>query len=72
MSLGNKYLHHLSTSEPQELRVDLTDYSDHHAYAKYHNFSVGDSHSQYRLNIGTFTGTAGKTMNLFATHGLIK
>ena len=43
-----------------KLRVDLTDFSGHTAYAEYDNFIVNSAADSYRLSsLGSFSGTAG-------------
>ena len=45
-----------------ELRVDLADYKGNYKYAQYSFFSVGNSGTNYRLNIAGYTGTAGDSL----------
>ena len=44
-----------------ELRVDLADFEGNYKYAQY-SFSVGNSGTNYRLNIAGYTGTAGDSL----------
>ncbi|XP_042875248.1 ryncolin-1-like [Penaeus japonicus] len=57
--LGLDLLHHLTSTDLQEMRVDLTDYEGLARWAKYGLFHVGDSASKYRINVGRYNGTAG-------------
>ena len=58
--LGLEKLVCLTTRRPRtELRVDLADYEGNYKYAQYSFFSVGNSGTNYRLNIAGYTGTAG-------------
>ena len=62
--LGLEKLACLTTRRPRtELRVDLADYEGNYKYAQYSFFSVGNSETNYRLNIAGYTGTAGDTLS---------
>ena len=61
--LGLEKLVCLTTRTPRtELRVDLADYGGNYKYAQYSFFSVGNSGTNYRLNIAGYTGTAGDSL----------
>ena len=61
--LGLEKLVCLTTRRPRtELRVDLADFEGSYKYAQYSFFSVGNSETNYRLNIAGYTGTAGDTL----------
>ena len=61
--LGLEKLVCLTTRRPRtELRVDLADYEGNYKYAQYSFFSVGNSGTNYRLNIAGYTGTAGDAL----------
>ncbi|XP_028391457.1 ficolin-2-like [Dendronephthya gigantea] len=60
--LGLDKIHRLTKSGQNVLRVDLMDFNGAEAYAKYGNFSVADESDKYRLNIGSFSGTAGDSL----------
>ena len=63
--LGLEKLVCLTTRRPRtELRVDLADYEGNYKYAQYSFFSVGNSGTNYRLNIAGYTGTAGDSLAL--------
>ena len=58
--LGLTSLHQLlQLNGANELRIDLKDYSENSAYAKYSSFNVGDSNSKYTLSVSGYSGTAG-------------
>ena len=54
--LGLDKIHRLSKSGQNVLRVDLMDFDNAEAYAKYGTFSVADELDKYRLNIGSYSG----------------
>ena len=60
---GNEYLHLLTTSSPArtyELRVDLADFEDETRYAKYSYFIIASAADNYTLDLGAYTGDAGR------------
>lgn len=57
---GLSNLHKLTTSGPYELRVDLRDGSES-VYAYYDKIVVGEPRSRYKLQIGSYSGTAGES-----------
>ena len=61
--LGNENIHRLTSSGNRVLRVDLGDWDGNAAYAKYGTFDVGDESSQYKLTVGSFSGTAGDSFS---------
>ena len=60
--LGLRKLHQLTQSGRWLLRVDLEAFDESTAYAEYDSFTVGDATSNYILNIGPYTGTAGDSL----------
>ena len=61
--LGLEKLVCLTTRRPRtELRIDLADYEGYYKIAQYSFFSVGNSGTNYRLNIAGYTGTAGDAL----------
>ena len=60
--LGNDKIHRLTASRPSSLRVDLENWNGVQAYAKYGRFSIGDEQAQYRLEVGSYSGTAGNSL----------
>ena len=60
--LGLDKIHRLAASRPSQLRVEIEDWSGGRAYANYGSFGVGDEQSQYRLSVGSYSGTAGDSL----------
>ena len=60
--LGNDKMHRLTASRPSSLRVNLEDWNGVRAYAKYGKFNIGDEQAQYRLEVGSYSGTAGDSL----------
>ena len=60
--LGNDKIHRLTASRQGSLRVELEDWSGVKAYAKYGKFKIGDEQAQYRLEVGSYSGTAGDSL----------
>ena len=59
--LGNDNLYALTSDKRQRLRVELADYDNNTAYAKYDNFVIGSEDEKYKLeSIGRYSGNAGK------------
>ncbi|KAK2173691.1 hypothetical protein NP493_856g00005 [Ridgeia piscesae] len=56
---GNDKLYQLTTQEPQQLRIDLGDFTNQTRYAKYSSFGVADSTDRHRTSVGGYSGTAG-------------
>ena len=46
-----------------KLRIDIEDYSGDSRYAVYNIFIVGDESSQYKLDVGGYSGDACKIFN---------
>ncbi|KAL9967656.1 hypothetical protein ACROYT_G025936 [Oculina patagonica] len=60
--LGNDKIHRLTASRPSSLRVELEDWNGVKVYAKYGKFNIGDEQAQYRLEVGSYSGTAGDSI----------
>ena len=60
--LGNDKIHRLTAARPSSLRVELEDWKGVRAYAKYGKFNIGDEQVQYRLEVGSYSGTAGDSL----------
>ena len=61
--LGLSNIHRLTAAALHtELRVDLEDFEEATAYAKYNEFAVGNSTSNYVLTVGGYSGTAGDSL----------
>ena len=52
----------LSSTEKRTIRVNLADNEGKYKYAQCYFFSVGNSGTNYRLNIAGYTGTAGDSL----------
>ena len=60
--LGNDKIHRLTASRPSSLRVELEDWNGVRADAKYGKFNIGDEQAQYRVEVGSYSGTAGDSL----------
>ena len=60
--LGNDKIHRLTASRPSSLRVELEDWNRGKAYAKYGRFNIGNEQAQYRLELSSYSGTAGDSL----------
>ena len=60
--LGNDKIHRLTASRPSNLRVELEDWNGVKVYARYGKFNIGDEQAQYRLEVGSYSGTAGGSL----------
>ena len=61
--LGLSYIHRLTTSASQDLRVDMEDFEGGSAYARYTTFTVSTAADSYRMRISGYSGTAGDSMS---------
>ena len=61
--LGLELLHRLTSAYKFKLRVDLADWSGLTAYASYSTFRLASAADGYRLIVGSYSGTAGDSMN---------
>jgi len=57
--LGNDKIHRLTASRASSLRVELEDWNGVRVYAKYGRFNIGDEQTKYRLEVSSYSGTAG-------------
>ena len=60
--LGNDKIYRLTASRPSSLRVELEDWNGVRVYAKYGKFNIGDEQAQYRLEVSSYSGTAGDSL----------
>ena len=60
--LGNDKIHRLTAARPNTLRVELEDWNGVRVYAKYGKFNIGDEQAKYRLEVGSYSGTAGNSL----------
>ncbi|XP_028516592.1 ryncolin-2-like [Exaiptasia diaphana] len=61
--LGNDYIHRLSARKASSLLVEVEDWDGTRKYAKYGSISVGDESDKYRLRVGSYSGTAGDSLD---------
>ena len=57
--LGLSKIHRLTKEGSNTLRVDLGDFDNSTAFAKYSTFSIGDNSTEYTLTVGGVSGPAG-------------
>ena len=60
--LGNDKIHRLTAARPSSLRVELEDWNRVRVFAKYDKFKIGDGRAQYRLEVDSYSGTAGDSL----------
>ena len=60
--MGLKQIQCMTQSGKWQVRIDMETFDGDTAYAVYDSFSVGDASSNYRLTIGTYSGTAGDSL----------
>ena len=58
--LGNNALHLLTLKRSCDLRIEMTDFDNTKKYAEYKDFKVGYEKDGYKLNLGKYSGNAGK------------
>ena len=66
--LGNDKIHRLMASRPSSLRVELEDWNGVRVFARYGRFNIGDEQAQYRLEVGSYSGTAGDSLTGSHSH----
>ena len=64
--LGLEKLHTLTRNGIWQLMIELEDFSKNTVHAKYSNFSIGDESTNYKLNIGEYSGTIGDLLRFNA------
>ncbi|GFS27527.1 fibrinogen-related protein 3.1 [Elysia marginata] len=57
--LGNDAIHLLTSQHPYELRIDMTDDGEK-LFANYSSFEISDESDNYRLTLGSYSGTVGE------------
>ncbi|KAH8361615.1 hypothetical protein KR084_009830, partial [Drosophila pseudotakahashii] len=64
--LGLEKLHKLTTSRKYELYIELVDFDDARAFARYDHFVVGSSEGNYKLmSLGDYSGNAGDALRSY-------
>ncbi|XP_078578115.1 uncharacterized protein LOC144863027 [Branchiostoma floridae x Branchiostoma japonicum] len=61
--LGNDNLYRLAVQKVYQLRVDMEDVEGNTAYAAYSTFAISPESQNYKLHIGTYSGTAGDSLS---------
>ena len=70
--LGLEKIHCLTAATCRaEVRVDLCNYKGNKSYAHYNFFSVNNNRTNYRLDVGAYSGDAGDALNAVACGGSI-
>lgn len=64
-STGLSNLNKITAAAQYELRVDLRDKGET-AFAQYDRFSVSESRSRYKVHVGGYSGTAGRSVIAFS------
>ncbi|XP_033728962.1 microfibril-associated glycoprotein 4-like [Pecten maximus] len=54
--------HTLTSHCDTELRIDMEDFENNTAYAKYSRFNIGNASDAYRLNVSGYSGNAGDSL----------
>ncbi|GFO16813.1 fibrinogen-related protein 2.2 [Plakobranchus ocellatus] len=60
--MGNEALYNLTDKDPYELRIDIRINNGQKVFARYPDFRIESESNKYRLQIGSYTGTAGDAM----------
>ncbi|KAI8493476.1 Fibrinogen C domain-containing protein 1 [Branchiostoma belcheri] len=60
--LGNDNLYRLAVQKVYQLRVDMEDVEGETRYAAYDTFAISPESQNYKLHIGTYSGTAGDSL----------
>ncbi|XP_060580117.1 fibrinogen-like protein 1 [Ruditapes philippinarum] len=60
--LGNKYLSLLTSDSVYELRIEIEDFEENSAYAKYSKFKIYPEEDNYKLEVSGYSGTAGDSL----------
>jgi len=67
--LGLKILHSATSRCRHELYIELDDFHDVRAFAKYDHFEVGSENEHFRLkSLGAYTGNAGDALHSHLNH----
>nr|XP_039272722.1 techylectin-5B-like [Styela clava] len=60
---GLDKLHHLTSSQTYELRIDMENFNGEKKFAKYGKFEIASSSEKYKLTIGEYSGDAGDSFS---------
>ena len=61
--LGNEKIHRLTKSRNMMIRFDLEDFDGNKAYAEYKAFYIDGENDNYKLHVGSYSGTAGDSLS---------
>ena len=56
---GLDLLHELTSVKSYKLRIDMGDFDGNRRFAEYSSVNISSSATNYKLKVGTYTGTAG-------------
>lgn len=70
--LGLRHLHRLTHADLMEVLIYLEDFEDNSRYARYNFFAVSSEYTDFRLDIGSYHGDAGKDCLLFKSKHISK
>lgn len=59
--LGLRHIHALTSAQPMQLYIGITDFDLGLRFAKYDSFSVSSEDENFVLRVGTYFGDAGET-----------
>ena len=62
--VGNEMLYLLTSKRKYKLRIDLEDFEGNKRFALYETFSISSSTYNYTLEVGGYSGNAGKCKTL--------
>ncbi|CAH2221938.1 angiopoietin-2-like isoform X1 [Pelobates cultripes] len=65
--LGNDFVHQLTIQGNYELRIQLQDWDGNEANSLYEHFSLASEDLNYKLQLGAYSGTAGRTSSFSPT-----
>lgn len=60
---GNENLYQMTSYSNYTLRIDMYGWEDDHAFVEYGIFFISSEQTGFRLNIGSYHGTAGDSLN---------
>ncbi|GFO40122.1 fibrinogen c domain-containing protein 1-like [Plakobranchus ocellatus] len=60
--MGNEALYNFTDKDPYELRIDMRIDNGREVFARYPDFRIEDEANKYRIQFGSYSGTAGDAM----------
>ncbi|KAH8296448.1 hypothetical protein KR054_006217 [Drosophila jambulina] len=71
--MGPSIIHQLTTSQRHELIIQVVDFDDVPAYARYDHFEIGSRHESFKIkSLGSYSGNAGDALQSFQNAPLEK